>query len=269
MNIDAVVDMVRNAGAIVADVEKSGVVDVSYKEDATPVTLADRASHEYIVGKLMERDPAGNIVSEEAEALPWDTRKGWKRFWLIDPLDGTKGFIDGSGEYAINVALVEEGEPVVGAIHSPVRNDTYFAVKGKGAYLKRGDDKPRRISCAVWHEGEEMLVVTSKHHRGEAEEKFLAKLREDGRKVTACACGSALKFCAVAEGKAHIYARHGPTSEWDTAAGHIIVEEAGGVVVGMRDLKPLTYNKRILRNDPFVVCAAGNFQDGIQKGSVS
>jgi 3'(2'), 5'-bisphosphate nucleotidase len=256
---------------------------VEFKDDRSPLTLADKSSHEIIAGRLRE-GPAGcgelPVLSEEGREIPFEERSRWGYFWLVDPLDGTKEFIRRNGEFTVNIALIRRQAPVVGVIYVPVREIFYFAAEGIGARkmdsrsfnsleLQYGD--PDRTLDAVFRNsvslpleaGEKqqpaklrkpgLTVAGSRSHSTEAFQDFLDKMKRKYGEVEFVSAGSSLKFCLVAEGRADVYPRFGPTMEWDSAAGQCIVEQAGGRVVSMDDGLPLGYNKRDLRN-AFFVC---------------
>ena len=196
------------------------------------------------------------VLSEEGDPESVD-RKGWRRFWCVDPLDGTKEFVKGSteggrasGEFTVNVALVEDGAPVLGVVHVPVQGVTYFA-SGGAAWKQVGDDTPVQISTRPAPDGT-LTVVASRDHAGPEVAAILDRIDAEGRSVDSASMGSSLKFCLVAEGAADFYPRTVPTFEWDTAAAQAVVEAAGGGV-GTREADRLTYNKDDLRN-PSVFC---------------
>ncbi len=218
---------------------------VEYKKDHSPVTDADVASQEVLLKKLKNIDPSIPVVSEEMADTVYGERLNWTRLWMIDPLDGTKEFVRGNGEFTINVALIENHHPVVGIIDWPVGNMTYLAISGQGAYRLERDMTTRlygrQFSSAV-------KVVISRSHR-ESEVEWVRQCHLDIESVDYV--GSALKFCRIAEGRNDIYPRLTPNMEWDSAAGHILVIESGGQVVDFHG-HPLRYNKADLHNHGFV-----------------
>ncbi|MEM8967921.1 MAG: 3'(2'),5'-bisphosphate nucleotidase CysQ [Bacteroidota bacterium] len=227
---------------------------VNFKDDDSPLTLADKASHEIIVAGLKEFFPDIPIISEEGKDIAYEERKDWNPFWLVDPLDGTKEFIKRNGQFTVNIALVHNHRPVVGVIYTPVTEELYYASQeGYASDVDAGTFKRESLgepySLSVRHQAENRVAVRSSSHASEEEE---AILNEYG--VTeSMARGSSLKFCMVAEGKADIYYRHGPTMEWDTAAGQAVVEGAGGKVLQGTGPELFTYNKESLRNGSFLV----------------
>jgi 3'(2'), 5'-bisphosphate nucleotidase len=219
---------------------------VREKDDRSPVTLADEVAHEILVNGLRRLDPATPVVSEEAEAASFDVRRDWRRFWLVDPLDGTKEFIKRRAEFTVNVALIQDGEPVLGVVLAPALDLLYWAVKGGGAWREERDGQPERIYSTAPEPGAPVTVVESLSHPSPELEAYLETIPV-ARRVKA---GSSLKFCWVAEGRADIYPRLGPTMEWDVAAGDCIYRQSGKD--GERP-SPLTYNKPDLRNASFII----------------
>ena len=216
------------------------------KEDRSPVTLADEVAHDILVQGLRRIDPGTPVVSEEAEAASFEIRRSWRRFWLVDPLDGTKEFIKRRAEFTVNVALIENGEPVFGIVLAPALDLLYWAVKGEGAWREEKGGLPERIYSSEPSPGTPLTVVESLSHPSSELEEYL-KTIPVARRVKA---GSSLKFCWVAEGRADVYPRLGPTMEWDVAAGDCVYRQSGRT--GER-LSPLTYNKPDLRNTSFVI----------------
>jgi len=221
-------------------------VPVEQKGGAGPVTAADRAAHDLIVRALAEWDPAIPVISEEGEIPGPDVRRGWTRFWLVDPLDGTKEFIQRNGEFTVNVALIERGVPVLGAIHAPALDLLYYAGEGLGAWKRERGGAPVRLVSRPPLPGRPLRVAESRSHPSRELEAWLRTVPVAER----VPAGSSLKFCWVAEGKADIYPRFGPTMEWDVAAGDCIFRNSG---VGSPRRSPLRYNQPELRNDGFVI----------------
>lgn len=220
-------------------------IKIERKADNSPVTAADLAAHDIIVAALGALTPDIPIISEESEEfiLP----PGSTRFWLVDPLDGTKSFIRREGEFTVNIALIEHGKPVAGIIDIPVARETYYGVVGKGAWRLHDGGAAEKISTRE-PDGSGYAAVVSMSHLDPKTSAFLAPLSVTER----VSASSSLKFCRVAEGIADIYPRFGPTMEWDTAAGHAIVEAAGGRVE-TPDGEPFRYHKPDFRNGPFIV----------------
>ncbi len=239
--------ILKSAGSAVMDVYHSDF-SVEQKNDESPVTKADRRSHEILATHLEKHYPFP-ILSEEGKGVPFEERRTWETFWLIDPLDGTKEFIKRNGEFTINVALVQRDRPVLGIIYSPLSDVLYFASQGDGAYkVEQGKAKRLPLQGAR----NQFVVVGSRSHATPAFESYVALLRKQCEDVTIISAGSSLKFCLIAEGAADIYPRYGHTMEWDTAAGQVIVEEAGGGVMSVEMSRPLSYNKESLLNPYFV-----------------
>jgi len=223
-----------------------GTGAVVLKKDASPLTAADAASHEFLVEHLTGLIADAPVVSEESEesqARPVDA-KG--RHWLIDPLDGTKEFIKATNEFTVNVALMEGGRPVLGVVHAPALDLAYFGLRSGGAFRQSGSRPPVPIATRR-AEAARLSVVASKDHAGPLVQAMLARLDQP----TLQSMGSSLKFCLVAEGKADIYLRDLPTMEWDTAAAQCVVEAASGSVCSL-DGRPLAYGKPGLRNPAII-----------------
>ena len=225
-----------------------GEYDVDIKSDNTPVTTADLAAHELIVTALSELKPSLPVLSEESTDVSFEERHRWRTYWLVDPLDGTREFLRRNGEFSVNIALVHENRPIAGVIVAPVLGISYFAIRGEGAYKQVGDEaaEPIRVRSAP-------TQVTVAKSRSPVVGPRLQYFLDDLGKHDEIPMGSALKSCLVAEGAADVYARLGPTGEWDTGAAQCIVEEAGGF---MQDINSrcLTYNEReSLINPSFLV----------------
>jgi 3'(2'), 5'-bisphosphate nucleotidase len=237
----------REAGAAIMEIY-AGEFNVELKGDASPLTSADRASHEIIVRRLLAEFPEIPILSEEGRDIAYAERKNWKLFWLVDPLDGTKEFIKRNGEFTVNIALIEDGQVAAGVVHVPAQDRTYLGIRGQGAWLTVGTESPVRIAVREADHSSGLTVVMSRSHPS----RELAAYLEGLKVADALPVGSSLKFCVVAEGRADLYPRLGPTMEWDTAAGHAVVEGAGGRVTTV-DGKRLQYNKENLLNPYFIV----------------
>jgi len=224
--------------------------NVVKKDDLSPLTEADMAAHHIIVAGLEKLTPELPVLSEESAALPFSTRATWNRYWLVDPLDGTREFVKRNGEFTVNIALIENHQPIMGVVYVPVTGVCYYAQQGHGAYKQAtgGIPSSSRIHARRWN-GEQLVVAGSQSHRSNDFDSFLANIGD----CHVISIGSSLKSCLVAEGKVHIYPRLGLTSEWDTAAAQCIVEEAGGQLTDTA-LRPLRYNtKESLLNPSFLV----------------
>ncbi len=229
-----------------------GIGEIS-KADGSPLTLADLAAQRLIIEGLTRLTPDIPILSEESAVIPYAERERWKRFWLVDPLDGTKEFIKRNGEFTVNIALIENGEPVLGVVYAPALEVNYYAARGTGAFMQRGDSAAQSIRVKSRSAGETLKVVASRTHSDARTEALLERLGE----YQCISMGSSLKLCLVAEGAAHFYPRLGPTMEWDTAAAHAVVNEAGGRVSDLNG-DELHYNKVDLHNPEFFVSAAND-----------
>jgi len=218
---------------------------VRLKADQSPITAADEASHEIILNGLKSISQDIPVLSEEGADIAWGERKGWQRFWLVDPVDGTKDFTQRTGEFTVNIALIEFGEPVLGVVTAPALKEAYWGAKGEGAFKRDRTGKVHRIRVAT--PKEEVRVLASKNYLNPETRAFIDALGPHEM----LQAGSSLKFCRIAEGHADIYPRLGPTSEWDTAAGHAILLAAGGTVNKLNG-EPLTYGKEDLLNPHFV-----------------
>jgi 3'(2'), 5'-bisphosphate nucleotidase len=246
--VSQVVSLARQAGDAILEIYERDDHGTTLKEDASPLTLADHASHHVIVDGLRAIDPSIPVLSEESEAASYDERRGWDPFWLVDPLDGTKEFIKRNGEFTVNIALIRGRRPVLGVVHAPALGVTYWAAAGEGAFKQDAAGAPQPIRVADYRESG-LRVVASRSHAGELMPRFLAAIGDP----PCVNSGSSLKFCLVADGTATLYPRFGPTMEWDVAAAAAVVEEAGGTITDL-DGRALAYNKPDLHNPQFVVC---------------
>jgi 3'(2'), 5'-bisphosphate nucleotidase len=245
--LDGVEKIAERAGQAVNEIYERADADVRYKDDKSPLTAADLASHKEIKAGLDELAPEIPTLSEEGKAMGYEERRSWHRFWLVDPLDGTKEFIKRNGEFTVNVALVEDGVPVLGVVHASTLGRTYGATRDGGAWRRDGDGERRPIRASGTG-GEGLVVVASRSHAGPELTAFLEAMPEHSLR----SMGSSLKLCLVAEGAADVYPRIGPTMEWDTGAAHAVVLGAGGEVLDLEG-KPLMYNKENLLNPYFIV----------------
>ena len=231
------------AGRIILDYYNKNL-NITFKADESPLTQADLASNKLITDTIKKITPNIPILSEE-EFIEWDVRKEWKKYWLIDPLDGTKEFIKKNGEFTVNIALIENNRPTLGVIYAPVSNELYFAKKNFGSYKiltsKKLNtlDNATKISIKI-NKTNKVKIIGSRSHSNPILQKWVSKNFNDFQILQK---GSSLKFCLIAEGFADIYPRFGPTSEWDIAAGHIILEEAGGKLKSI-DNKEILYNEK-------------------------
>jgi 3'(2'), 5'-bisphosphate nucleotidase len=242
-----VVALAREAGRAIMTVYEEVNPAVEYKCDNSPLTQADLASHQVILGGLARLTPDWPVLSEESAEIPFDQRKAWRHFWMVDPLDGTKEFLNRNGEFTVNIALVESNAPILGVVYAPAIDTLYFAAKGLGAYKAVGEAvlqiRAARAATA------RIRTVVSRSHRSQEESLECFSHAAGNREFVAM--GSSLKFCLVAEGAANVYPRTGPTMEWDTAAAHCILEEAGGLVTDLHG-NSMAYNKPVLVNPGFL-----------------
>lgn len=238
----------EKASQAILTVYRSDDFQVEAKGDLSPLTRADKSAHEIIAAEL---SAAGYpVLSEEGKSIPFAERKNWEYFWMVDPLDGTKEFIKRNDEFTVNIALIHRDKPVLGVVAVPVAGDIYFAVQGMGATLRRNGTEirlPVRAAADLSSSG--LRVVASRSHMNQATGNFIDKLKD----ATCVSAGSSLKFMLIAEGKADLYPRFGPTMEWDTAAAHAIINEIGLKVYRDGQIAELRYNKDDLLNPDFMV----------------
>jgi 3'(2'), 5'-bisphosphate nucleotidase len=255
IDVQDIVEIAKEAGLAVLKIYNQDF-DVEYKKDNSPLTVADKNANDIIVNSL-NKLPINSllkqsipILSEEGRNVPYDERKNWDYFWLIDPLDGTKEFVKRNGEFTINIALIHKKTPVLGVVYSPVLNVCYWAKSNEGAF-KDGKKLPLKTK----EQRDVYKIVASRSHMSSETKDFIEAIDTDKEKVIV-SIGSSLKICLVAEGEANIYPRLGPTMEWDTAAAHAIVNESEGLFSRYIDNGAHLYNKKILLNDWFVVTSS-------------
>lgn len=244
--IEELIEIAKGAGEAIEEVAKTSF-NIETKSDKTPVTEADFASHNFVIKALADKFPDIPALSEESTEITLEERQSWKRYFLIDPLDGTKEFIKQNGMYAVLIALMEDNRPVAGVIHAPVSNETWFAEKGKGAFKLNLDGTKKQLE--VVKAPEVVRVAVSASHLSKVTTKYM---NENLRKYETHPIGSAIKVCRIAEGAVDVYPRLGPTSEWDTAAAEIIIQEAGGKLIQYENKELLEYNKESLKNPWFI-----------------
>ena len=254
-------EIARAAGAAILELYDENV-QLERKADQSPVTAADRAAHHVILEALSAWTPAVPVISEEGHIPPFEDRRDWSCFWLVDPLDGTKEFLSRNGEFTVNIALIRDGEPVLGAVYAPAFDVLYAAGDGLGAWKQDGSGARTRIFSAPPQRDAPVTVVESRSHPSAELEEYLRTI-PIARRVQA---GSSLKFCVVAEGQADIYPRLGPTMEWDVAAGDCVFRNSSRT--GQRSSE-LTYNKPDLRNSSFVLGWESATRDIDHAGSAS
>jgi 3'(2'), 5'-bisphosphate nucleotidase len=255
--VDSVVKISEEAGAKIMEIYAKDF-DIYEKNDASPLTEADLAAHLHILESL-NRVSDLPVLSEESANISWETRKSWSRYWLVDPLDGTKEFIKKNGEFTVNIALIEYGEPTLGVVHAPVLDTTFVGWVGNGAF-KTEKGSRKTITTKAHQTGDVWQVVGSRSHQSPEINKVLDALGGENKLI---AMGSSLKLCCVADGTAHVYPRVGPTSEWDTAAAHAVVLAAGGKVTVLDadnpldpDAHPLRYNQKDSVLNPYFMVAS-------------
>ncbi len=255
MNLETLTEAVHalalEAGAKIMAVYETADFSIEHKADDSPLTAADIASHQHILAALTALTPDYPVLSEESVKIPFEERQTWSTYWLVDPLDGTREFIKQNGEFSVLIALIHQHEPVLGVVHAPVIDTTWYASLGNGAFKQSGETV---VALNARELAKPVTVVGSRSHAGDSLKRFLRKVSTELGETELVSMGSILKACLVADGQADVYPRLGPTSEWDTAAAHIIVQEAGGDIT-QTDGSPLRYNtKDSLLNPPFLVC---------------
>jgi len=246
-----IVAIALDAGQAIMEIYADPANAVMTKSDNSPLTQADLAADRVISAGLKALALDWPILSEESAQIAYENRSDWQLFWLVDPLDGTKEFIKRNGEFTVNIALIENGEPVLGVVYAPVLDVCYFAARGVGAFVRRGAAEAQAIRVKEHVPGEPVKVVASRSHADERTTALLQKLGD----YQCISMGSSLKLCLIAEGAAHFYPRLGPTMEWDTAAAHAVVKYAGGSVCNLNGVE-LCYNKMDLHNPEFLVLSA-------------
>ena len=245
---ESCVEIAREAGGKILKIYDTEF-DIEHKDDKTPLTNADMASHHTIIEALSSLTPDIPVLSEESAKLSFEERSQWSIYWLVDPLDGTREFIKRNGEFTVNIALIKDHRSILGVIHVPVLDIDYFAYDGGGAFKSAQGGTAQTISVKS-PEDDRIVVAGSRSHGSEEMQKYMEKIAASYTEVDMLSMGSSLKFCLVAEGKADLYPRLGLTSEWDTAAAQCIVEQAGGQVT-RTDMSALEYNTKDSLLNPF------------------
>ncbi|MCY4050683.1 MAG: 3'(2'),5'-bisphosphate nucleotidase CysQ [Gammaproteobacteria bacterium] len=254
--LEDVASIAVSAGRIILDIYENHDLAVEYKKDGSPLTMADLHSHKFILTSLQELTPDIPILSEESSPEIHRQRINWSTLWLVDPLDGTKGFVQGNGEFTVNIALIQDSKPILGVVYTPVRNLLQYAALGVGAFCVDAQNKCRPIQTREI--SDQLVVVVSSRSIQDANlNRFISKLKLHFSQVETYPLGSSLKFCLLADGLADIYPRFGPTSEWDTAAAQCILEVAGGKIQNAEG-NSLEYNKLDIVNSAFI--ASGSFE---------
>lgn len=246
-----VVTIAQHAGELIMAVYQRDF-DIEHKADDSPLTEADLTAHHHIVRALETLTPAIPILSEESGHISWDTRRQWGEYWLVDPLDGTKEFIKKNGEFTVNIAHIKNGQPVWGVVVAPALGVTYHGGTATGGSVKQTEKGEQHIRVAELPEGKNgWCIVGSRSHQSAAFAEFVSQF--DQPHITSM--GSSLKICLVAEGKAHLYPRLGPTSEWDTGAAHAILAGAGGEITQLDSGEVLLYNRKENILNPYFIAA--------------
>jgi 3'(2'), 5'-bisphosphate nucleotidase len=254
--LQQIVTIAKQAGNAIMDVYAQTDLQVEIKQDDSPVTAADIASHNVIIKGLTSHFTDIPVMSEEDANISWATRKQWQTYWLIDPLDGTKEFIKRNGEFTVNIALIHQGQAIAGVVYAPVLGKCYSGIVGNGAWLEH-NGQISRLDISQRSILPIPVVVGSRSHISPDVAAYLHTVGEHQM----LSVGSSLKFCMVAEGQADVYPRLGLTSEWDTAAAQAVLESAGGVVVEYPALTPLQYNqKENILNPYFIAASAAWFE---------
>lgn len=250
--LDALLRIAREAGEHILRVYRQDF-QVNQKNDQSPVTEADMAAHHHILDELTRLTPEIPVLSEESAEQVGPERMDWQRYWLVDPLDGTREFIKRNDEFTVNIALIDNGIPVLGVVHAPALDTSWFGARDLGAWRLDGEGRRTRLQVETPPTDRAWRVVGSRSHATPALQGFVDQLGN----AQLLSIGSSLKLCMVAEGKADLYPRLGPTSEWDTAAAQAVVEAAGGLVLSWPDLQPLRCNRNpdSLLNPDFIVCS--------------
>jgi 3'(2'), 5'-bisphosphate nucleotidase len=248
IDIQKIVKIAREAGEVIMEIYQKDFA-VEYKDDKSPLTEADRQANEVILKGLNTLSVVFPILSEEGKDVPFEERKEWEYFWMVDPLDGTKEFIKKNDEFTVNIALIHRNEPVLGVVYAPALDEMYWAKRGEGAF-KNG----RKLPAENNEDPSKILrVVASKSHLSAETQEYIDALGKTTESIECVSKGSSLKLCMVAEGNADVYPRLAPTMEWDTAAADAVVREAGKMSFQFEHELPLQYNKENLLNPWFVV----------------
>ena len=256
MHLDSILSIARQAGTAIMSVYARGF-SVRRKDDDSPLTEADTAAHRVIEGRLHSEFPGIPVLSEEAaEIAPYALRREWDRYWLVDPLDGTKEFVKRNGQFTVNIALMERGQPIAGVVYAPARDWMYWGSAGAGAFKADAQGQASPIRCSEIPASGTLRVVGSSSHLSPETRSYIDGLRSRYSEISFVAMGSSLKICLVAEGLADLYPRLAPTMEWDTAAAHAVLNAAGGRLFEHGTGRELRYNKEDLRNGWFVAEAS-------------
>jgi 3'(2'), 5'-bisphosphate nucleotidase len=246
--LSKIIEISRVAGDEILDIYGSEEFKVTSKADDSPLTKADIASHKIIKEALNKISPSIPILSEEESEISFKKRSLWKKYWLVDPLDGTKEFINRNGEFTVNIALIENNKSTMGVVHIPCKKETFFGDLEDGSFIIDENNNIDRLNINM--KNDEQILLVSRSHLNEDQRRFLA----DQNEFTVMNRGSSLKFCLVASGIADVYIRLGPTSEWDTAAGEAVVKSAGGIVMNI-DRSEIRYNEKSHYKNKYFIAA--------------
>lgn len=253
------IEAALEAGKAILEIYNSGEFDVEIKGDKSPLTKADKASHNVIMSFLKKTKIP--VLSEEGREIPYEERKNWKQLWIVDPIDGTKEFIKRNGEFTVNIAFIENQKTRLGVIFAPVSGELYFSTTQIGAYKTIAKSKNINIETLISNghklpfqrENSTFTIVASRSHMSQETELYVEEMRAKHGEVNLISKGSSLKLCMVADGSADCYPRFAPTMEWDTAAGQAICEHSGFNVLDWNTKEKMLYNRKQLLNDWFIV----------------
>jgi len=245
IDIQDLIDICSNAGQEILEIYKKTDLGIEYKEDNSPLTLADKKSHECICASLNKLYPNIPILSEEGAKIAYKDRSKWKLFWLVDPIDGTKEFIKKNGEFTVNIALIEDQKPILGIVYAPVLNKYWYGSKDGSFVIDHGKTKKIKVNNT---QDKKIKVVASRSHKSPKLDNFLKNFED----YTLLTMGSSIKICLVAEGIADIYPRLAPTMEWDTAAAHAVLKFAHGNLIDINTQLEMIYNRENLKNSHFI-----------------
>ena len=252
--IQEIIKIAEQAGNAILEIYHKDF-SIEYKDDKSPLTDADKVSNQIIIDELKRLSPNIPIISEENKLTEYSERKNWIKCWVVDPIDGTKEFIKKNGEFTVNIALIENGEPILSVLSVPAQNKVFYAEKGCGSFvIENGNVKIIKINDSIT---DTIRIVGSRSHQTPELLAYVEEQKLKYKNVEFVAAGSSLKFCLIAENKADVYPRLGPTMEWDTAAGQLIATEAGAEVLVWETKQVLNYNRENLLNPYFIVQPKG------------
>ena len=253
--IESVKKIAEEAGKIILNYYNSDFSDsIGFKNDSSPVTIADTEANEYIVKKLYELYSEIPVIAEESEIVDFAVRKNWQYLWMVDPLDGTKEFIKKNGEFTVNIALIKNKIPVLGVVYAPVSNKMYWAIKNEGAFMSSNGVVKKIYANKIDMNGKNMKIVLSRSHFDKGTEEYLSKFKNP----QIIQRGSSLKFMDIATGRADLYFRTNSIMEWDTAASYVILKESGADIVNLKTGRKIFYNKKSLKSPGFIVCSVSD-----------